>query len=130
MVCSTSGSVFTLTASGGDAATLGGHLPAYFQPALSLLPGTYSDGKACTYTAAGTLLNCNTSFATGTGTASGTNTGDQTITLTGDVTGSGTGSFAATIASNKVTYAKMQQTGAGSVLLGNPTGSAANVSKI
>jgi hypothetical protein len=32
----------------------------------------------------------------------------QTITLTGDVTGSGTGSFAATIANQAVTYAKMQ----------------------
>lgn len=40
-------------------------------------------------------------------TISGTNTGDQTITLTGDVTGSGTGSFAATIANNAVTFAKM-----------------------
>lgn len=37
----------------------------------------------------------------------GTNSGDQTITLTGDVTGSGTGSFAATIANNAVTLAKM-----------------------
>jgi len=38
---------------------------------------------------------------------SGTNSGDQTITLTGDVTGSGTGSFAATIAANAVSFAKM-----------------------
>lgn len=37
----------------------------------------------------------------------GTNSGDQTITLTGDVTGSGTGSFAATIASDAVTNAKL-----------------------
>ncbi|MCH8134799.1 MAG: hypothetical protein IIB77_02335, partial [Proteobacteria bacterium] len=37
----------------------------------------------------------------------GTNTGDQTITLTGNVTGSGTGSFAATIANDAVTLAKM-----------------------
>lgn len=37
----------------------------------------------------------------------GTNSGDQTITLTGDVTGTGTGSFAATIANNTVTLAKM-----------------------
>ena len=37
----------------------------------------------------------------------GTNSGDQTITLTGDVTGSGTGSFAATIANNSVSLAKM-----------------------
>ena len=38
---------------------------------------------------------------------SGTNTGDQTITLTGDVTGTGTGSFAATIANDAVTNAKL-----------------------
>ena len=44
---------------------------------------------------------------TGTAAVSGTNTGDQTITLTGDVTGSGTGSFAATIANNAVTTAKI-----------------------
>ena len=41
------------------------------------------------------------------GTCSGSNTGDQTISLTGDVTGSGTGSFAATIAGEAVTLAKM-----------------------
>ncbi|MCH8134447.1 MAG: hypothetical protein IIB77_00540, partial [Proteobacteria bacterium] len=37
----------------------------------------------------------------------GTNSGDQTITLTGNVTGSGTGSFAATIANDAVSLAKM-----------------------
>lgn len=37
----------------------------------------------------------------------GTNSGDQTITLTGDVTGTGTGSFAATIAADAVTNAKL-----------------------
>ena len=37
----------------------------------------------------------------------GTNTGDQTITLTGDVTGTGTGSFAATVANDAVTNAKL-----------------------
>jgi hypothetical protein len=37
----------------------------------------------------------------------GTNSGDQTITLTSDVTGSGTGSFAATIAADAVTNAKL-----------------------
>lgn len=51
-------------------------------------------------------------------TLSGTNTGDQTITLTGDVTGTGTGSFAATIAANAVTFAKMQAVSA-DILLGN-----------
>ena len=37
----------------------------------------------------------------------GTNTGDQTISLTGDVTGSGTGMFAAAIAADAVTNAKL-----------------------
>jgi hypothetical protein len=52
---------------------------------------------------------------------SGTNSGDQTITLTGDVTGSGTGSFAATVANNAVTYAKMQDVSATSRFLGRIT---------
>jgi len=51
------------------------------------------------------------------GTLSGTNTGDQTIALTGDVTGSGTGTFAATIANDAVTFAKMQNI-SGSHLIG------------
>jgi hypothetical protein len=53
----------------------------------------------------GTLATQSGTFS---GTSSGTNTGDQTITLTGDVTGSGTGSFAATIANDAVTFAKLQ----------------------
>lgn len=59
-----------------------------------------------------------------TGTNSGTNTGDQTITLTGDVTGSGTSSFAATIANDAVTYAKMQNVSATSRILGRKTAAA------
>jgi hypothetical protein len=52
----------------------------------------------------GTLATQSGTFS---GTSSGTNTGDQTISLTGDVTGSGTGSFAATIANDAVTNAKL-----------------------
>jgi hypothetical protein len=52
----------------------------------------------------GSLSTQNGSFS---GTSTGTNTGDQTITLTGDVTGTGTGSFAATIAENAITTAKI-----------------------
>jgi hypothetical protein len=63
----------------------------------------------------GTLATQSGTFS---GTSSGTNTGDQTITLTSDVTGSGTGSFAATIANDAVTYAKMQNVSAASRLLG------------
>lgn len=60
---------------------------------------------------------------------SGTNTGDQTITLTGDVTGSGTGSFAATIANDAVTFAKMQNMSTNK-LLGRGTASTGDVEEI
>lgn len=65
----------------------------------------------------------------GDATISGTNTGDQTITLTGDVTGSGTGSFAATIAGNAVTDAKLRQSAAISVI-GRAAGTIGNVADI
>jgi hypothetical protein len=68
----------------------------------------------------GTLATQNGTFS---GTSSGTNTGDQTISLTGDVTGSGTGSFAATIANDAVTYAKIQNVSAASKLLGRGSAS-------
>jgi hypothetical protein len=54
----------------------------------------------------------------------------QTITLTGDVTGSGTGSFAATIANDSVTYAKMQNLSATDRLLGRSTAGAGDVEEI
>lgn len=56
----------------------------------------------------------------------GTNSGDQTITLTGDVTGSGTGSFAATIANNAVTNAKLAQV-ATATLKGRTTAGTGNL---
>lgn len=75
----------------------------------------------------GTLATQNGTFS---GTSSGTNTGDQTITLTGDVTGSGTGSFAATIANDAVTYAKIQNVSATDKLLGRSTAGAGDVEEI
>ncbi|MEE8306024.1 MAG: hypothetical protein V3R81_02100 [Gammaproteobacteria bacterium] len=60
----------------------------------------------------------------------GTNSGDQTITLTGNVTGTGTGSFAATIAADAVTYAKMQNVAADERLLGNVSGAGAIVAEL
>jgi hypothetical protein len=56
----------------------------------------------------------------------GTNSGDQTITLTGDVTGGGTGSFAATLANNAVTLAKMATIATDSIL-GRATAATGNV---
>lgn len=55
--------------------------------------------------------------------------GGGPTTLTGDVTGTGTGTVATTIASNAVTYSKIQ-TVAANKLLGNPTGSSAVPSEI
>lgn len=60
----------------------------------------------------------------------GTNSGDQTITLTGNVTGTGTGSFAATIANDAVTYAKMQNVSATDMVLGRSTAGAGDPEEI
>jgi hypothetical protein len=87
--------------------------------------GTVSCGAL---TVTGGITATTTIAATGAITGSnlsGTNTGNQTITLTGDVTGSGTGSFAATIAADAVTYAKMQNASAASILLGRGAGAGA-----
>jgi hypothetical protein len=75
----------------------------------------------------GTLATQSGTFS---GTSSGTNTGDQTITLTNDVTGSGTGSFAATIANDAVTYAKIQNVTATDRLLGRSSVGAGDIEEI
>ncbi len=62
-----------------------------------------------------TIANGATLSAPSSATVSGTNTGDQTITLTSDVTGSGTGSFAATIAADAVTNAKLADMATGRI---------------
>lgn len=66
---------------------------------------------------------------TGATSVTGVNTGDQTITFSGDLSGSGSAGINATIANNAVTYAKMQQVAAISVI-GNATGSLANAGAI
>ena len=89
----------------------------------------------------GSLATQNGVFSgTHSGTSSGTNTGDQTITLTGAVTGAGTGSFATTlgvgvvlsgnIASNAVTYEKLQDTSATDVILGRSTAGGGTIEEI
>lgn len=95
--------------------------------ATTLTPLIGTGTRLVTSTAAGLLGNATTidgnytfSGTLAASNLSGTNTGNQTITLTGEVTGSGTGSFAATIANNAVTLAKMA-TMATASLLGRST---------
>jgi len=89
----------------------------------------------------GTLATQSGTFTgTHSGTSSGTNTGDQTITLTGVVTGSGTGSFATSfgagvvntdaIASDAVTYDRIQDTTTTDVLLGRSTAGGGTIEEI
>lgn len=96
---------------------------------FDLTTGKLLQNSGATISDAGALTASNFS-GTFSGTSSGTNTGDQTITLTGDVTGSGTGSFAATIANDAVTYAKMQNVSATDKLLGRSTSGAGDVEEI
>ena len=89
----------------------------------------------------GTLATQSGTFTgTHSGTTSGTNTGDQTITLTGAVTGTGTGSFATTlaagivenanIASDAVTYEKIQNTTNTDVILGRSSANGGLIEEI
>lgn len=84
--------------------------PTLVTPVLGVASVTTINRVAITAPAAGstlTIADGATLTCSANATVSGTNTGDQTISLTGDVTGSGTGSFAATIANDAVTLAKM-----------------------
>ena len=89
----------------------------------------------------GTLATQSGTFSgTHSGTSSGTNTGDQTITLTGAVSGTGTGSFATTlgtgvvgtanIASDAVTYDKLQDTTGTNIVLGRSSSGGGTVEEI
>jgi len=62
------------------------------QAALSLIKGTYANGNLCTYTASGTLLNCNTTVPTsfpGFGTTSSTAAAGNDSRITGAVQSGG-----------------------------------------
>ncbi|WP_435018503.1 hypothetical protein TA3x_000477 [Tundrisphaera sp. TA3] len=84
--------------------------------------GDYSIGQI---TGAGALASLG-SIDLGGENATGTLAAARLGGFTGDVSSSG---YAVTIAANKVTYGKIQQA-SGGTLLGNPTGSAANVQEI
>lgn len=84
---------------------------------LTSLAGlTYASASFVKMTAAGTFSLDTATYLTG----------NQTITLGGDLSGSGTTSISASIGANKVTVAMLAQAAANSIL-GNNTGSAANV---
>jgi len=89
-----SGTVTSVAASGNNGVSISGS-PITSSGTINIGLG---DITPTSVAASGTVSGSN---------LSGTNTGDQTITLTGDVTGSGTGSFAATIANDAVTNAKL-----------------------
>ena len=91
-------------------------------------PGVCAVGHMSMQTG-GVLKVCTATNTWGTS-LSGVNTGDQTITLTSDVTGSGTGSFAATIANDAVTYAKMQNVSATDRLLGRVSSGSGDVEEV
>lgn len=84
---------------------------------LTSLSGlTYASASFVKMTAAGTFSLDTATYLTG----------NQTITLSGDVSGSGTTAITTSIGANKVTNAMLVQAAANSIL-GNKTGSAANV---
>jgi hypothetical protein len=85
------------------------------------LAGSYANPSWITSLAWGKLTGVPSAVSS----LSGTNTGDQTITLTGDVTGSGAGSFAATIATQSVTLAKMAFVSSGTLFYRKTAGSGA-----
>lgn len=94
----------------GSGALVFANTPTLVTPTLGVASATSVNKVAITAPATSatlTIVDGATLTASASATVSGTNTGDQTITLTGDVTGSGTGSFAATIANDAVTNAKM-----------------------
>jgi hypothetical protein len=96
-------------------AGLGGQPLATNLTSLSGL--SYSSASFVKMTAAGTFSLDTATYLTG----------NQTITLSGDVSGSGTTAITTTIGANKVTVGMMAQAAANSIL-GNNTGSVANVS--
>ena len=127
-----SGAALQTTAHTGDA-TSAANSNALTLATVNANVGTFGDAShvpQVTLTGKGLVTGCTSVPVTptaigapsGSGTSTGTNTGDQTITLTGPVTGTGTGSFATTITNGAVTYAKIQNESA-TTLLGNPTGS-------
>jgi hypothetical protein len=86
------------------------------QANLSLLAGTYSDGKMCTYTASGTLLNCNTTIPTNYTISTGLTNTSGTVTVA-----YGTTSTTATVGNDSRVTGAAQNIANGSVTLTTST---------
>ena len=117
----------------GTGALVFANTPTLVTPVLGVAAATSINKIAITAPATSATLTITdgaTLTASANATVSGTNTGDQTITLTGDVTGGGTGSFAATIANDSVTYAKIQNVSATARILGRNTSGAGDIEEL
>lgn len=117
----------------GTGALVFANTPTLVTPVLGVAAATSINKVAITAPATSatlTIADGATLTASASATVSGTNTGDQTITLTGDVTGSGAASFAATIANDAVTYAKIQNVSATARILGRNSSGAGDIEEL
>lgn len=130
----TAGGTSPVTAVLPDSSVWGGYIKIVANQTTSKLafvtngnkgqPDTLQVGQSAFYSTDGSAKGW---MLIGKGTVSTSSGG--TITLTGDITGSGTGSISTTIGSNVVTYSKMQQVVATSVI-GRSANSTGNVGAI
>jgi hypothetical protein len=94
------GGTESLSLNGNTINTAAYQASSYFQKALSLVAGTYTDGDMCTYASSGTLLNCNTTVPTTIANIAGGAAGDVLYQSAANTTGfSGAGTTGQTLVS-------------------------------